>query len=58
MLGVVTMEKYGVKYYGLATANFLPDLIKPTTKDPADFDKFWVGGKAEVEKLPSAHSLQ
>lgn len=49
---IVTMEKDGVTYRGLATAGFRPDLIKPTTKDPSDFDKFWADGKAELAKLP------
>ena len=45
------MEKDGRSYRGLATAGFRPDLIKPTTQDPADFDKFWADGKAELAKL-------
>lgn len=49
---IVSMEKDGVKYRGLATAGFRPDLIKPTTENPADFDKFWADGKAELAKLP------
>ena len=48
---LVTMEKDGRSYRGLATAGFRPDLIKPTTQDPADFDKFWADGKAELAKL-------
>lgn len=49
---IVTMETGGKSYRGLATAGFRPDLIKPTTNDPADFDKFWADGKAELAKLP------
>lgn len=49
---IVTMEKDGRTYRGLATAGFRPDLIKPTTDDPADFDEFWANGKAELAKLP------
>ena len=49
---VVTLEKDNVKYRGLATAGFRPDLIEPTTKEPADFDRFWADGKAELAKLP------
>ena len=49
---VVTMEKNGVTYRGLATAGFRPDLIEPTTKNPPDFDKFWADGKSELAKLP------
>jgi len=48
---VVTMETGGKSYRGLATAGFRPDLIKPTTANPADFDKFWADGKAELAKL-------
>ncbi len=48
---VATMEKDGRKYRGLGTAGFRPDLIKPTTENPADFDKFWADGKAELAKL-------
>ena len=48
---VVTMEKNGRTYRGLATAGFRPDLIEPTTTEPADFDEFWAHGKAELAKL-------
>lgn len=37
---------------GLATAGFSPELIKPTQKEPADFDAFWNKAKAELAKLP------
>lgn len=49
---IATAEKDGKTYRGLATAGFRPDLIKPTTTDPTDFDKFWNDGKAELAKLP------
>jgi cephalosporin-C deacetylase-like acetyl esterase len=49
---IVTMEKDGRNYRGLATAGYRPDLIKPTTTDPADFDKFWSDAKDELAKLP------
>jgi cephalosporin-C deacetylase-like acetyl esterase len=49
---LVTMEKDGRSYRGLATAGYQPDLIKPTTTDPADFDKFWSDGKSELAALP------
>jgi cephalosporin-C deacetylase len=49
---IATLEKDGKTYRGLATAGFRPDLIKPTTTDPNDFDKFWNDGKAELAKLP------
>lgn len=49
---VVTMEKDGKTYRGLATAGFAPNSIKPTTTDPNDFDEFWNKNKKEVEKIP------
>lgn len=49
---IVTVEKDGKTYRGLATAGFRPDLIKPIVTEPADFDKFWDAGKAELAKLP------
>jgi cephalosporin-C deacetylase-like acetyl esterase len=55
---IVTMEKDGRSYRGLATAGYRPDLIKPTTSDPADFDKFWADGKAELAKLPIDAKLE
>lgn len=47
-----TIERAGKTYRGIATAGFRPDLIEPTTTAPADFDKFWADGKAELAKLP------
>jgi cephalosporin-C deacetylase len=55
---IVTVEKDGRTYRGLATAGFRPDLIKPTTTDPEDFDKFWIDGKAELAKLPLDAKLE
>jgi cephalosporin-C deacetylase-like acetyl esterase len=49
---VVTMEKDGRNYRGVGTAGFRPDLIKPTTTDPGDFDRFWDEGKAQLAKYP------
>lgn len=49
---IVTMEKDGRTYRGLATAGFRPDLIKPTVSEPKDFDKFWNDGKTALAKLP------
>lgn len=49
---VATMETGGRTYRGLGTAGFRPDLIKPTTDDPKDFDQFWEDGKKELAKLP------
>ena len=49
---VVTMEKNGANYRGVATAGFRPEQIKPTVKDPADFDKFWADSLAQLANLP------
>lgn len=49
---IATFERNGRTYRGLATAGFRPDLIKPTTVDPPDFDEFWNEGKTELAKLP------
>lgn len=55
---IVTMEKDGKTYRGLATAAFRPDQIKPTTDEPNDFDKFWNDGKAELAEIPLAPKLE
>jgi len=49
---IATVEKDGKTYRGLATAGYSPEQIKPTTTEPADFDKFWDDGKAQLAKLP------
>lgn len=49
---IVTMEKNGRTYRGLATAGFRPDLIEPTTTDPVDFDEFWNAGKKRLAEVP------
>jgi cephalosporin-C deacetylase-like acetyl esterase len=41
----------GKRYEGLATAGFEPEKIKPTVKDPADFDTFWSSAIEEARKL-------
>ena len=55
---IASLEKDGKTYRGLATAGFRPDLIKPTTTDPNDFDKFWDDGKGELAKLPIDAKLE
>ncbi|GAA0880302.1 acetylxylan esterase [Algoriphagus jejuensis] len=42
----------GKEYRGLGTAAFEPEMIKPTTKMPEDFDAFWSAGKEELAKVP------
>ena len=49
---LVTLEKDGQNYRGVATAGFRPDLIKPIVTEPSDFDKFWNDGKASLAKIP------
>lgn len=47
-----TLEKDGKTYKGSGTAGFAPEQIKPTVKDPTDFDKFWADGKAKLARIP------
>ncbi len=49
---IVTLERKGKTYRGMATAAFRPEAIEPTQQDPADFDQFWAAGKAALAKLP------
>ncbi len=49
---IVTVERNGKTYRGLATAAFRPEAIQPTQQDPSDFDEFWAAGKAALAKLP------
>jgi cephalosporin-C deacetylase len=49
---IVTAERDGRTYRGLATAGLAPDRIEPTQSEPADFDAFWSEGKAELAKIP------
>jgi cephalosporin-C deacetylase len=49
---IATVEQNGRTYRGLATAAFRPETIKPTQKEPADFDEFWAAGKAALARLP------
>jgi len=49
---IATLEKGGRTYRGLATAGYRPDQIKPIVTDPADFDKFWNDGKAQLGRIP------
>ena len=55
---IVTMETGGRSYRGLATAGYTPNLIKPTTNDPVDFDVFWNGAKADLAALPVDAKLE
>ena len=49
---IVTAQVAGHSYRGLATAAFSPEKITPTQVEPADFDAFWVAGKADLAKVP------
>jgi len=42
----------GIKYEGLATAAFNPELIKPTNEYPADFIQFWDKAKQNLASIP------
>lgn len=48
----VIAEYEGLKYEGLATAAFNPELIKPTTEYPADFLEFWEKAKKDLATVP------
>jgi cephalosporin-C deacetylase len=48
----VIAEYEGLKYEGLATAAFNPELIKPTTEYPADFLEFWDKAKKDLATVP------
>jgi cephalosporin-C deacetylase len=50
---IVTVERNGRTYRGLATAAFRPEAIKPTQQDPVDFEEFWAAGKTALAKLPA-----
>jgi cephalosporin-C deacetylase len=41
----------GRRYEGLATAAFEPEKIRPTVKDPGDFDTFWTNAIEEARKI-------
>ncbi|MCE5344676.1 MAG: acetylxylan esterase [Bacteroidales bacterium] len=47
----VTAKVDGKIYEGLATAGFEPEKIKPTVKDPSDFDTFWGNAISEARKI-------
>ena len=48
----VIAEYDGLKYEGLATAAFNPELIKPTVEYPADFIEFWEKAKRDLATIP------
>jgi len=48
----VVAEYDEIKYEGLATAAFNPELIKPTIEYPADFNEFWEKAKRELAFVP------
>lgn len=48
----VVTEYDGIKYEGLATAGFNPELIKPTVEYPDDFIQFWEKAKHDLAAVP------
>ena len=48
----------GRGYRGLATVGFAPERIAPTQTEPADFDAFWIAGKAELARIPLEPRLE
>ena len=49
---VAFTEVDGKEYRGLGTAGFSPETIAPTVDNPADFQSFWDGAKADLAKVP------
>ncbi len=49
---IATAQIDGKEYRGLGTAGFNPADIKPTVTNPADFQAFWDGAKADLAKIP------
>ena len=47
----VFAEFNGIKYEGLGTAAFNPELIKPTIEYPADFMQFWEKAKQDLARF-------
>ena len=47
----VVAQENGIKYEGLATAAFNPELIKPTVQYPTDFTQFWDNAKLELSAI-------
>lgn len=42
----------GQTYRGWGTAGFAPETIRPTVKNPEDFDAFWSEAKAALAEIP------
>ena len=41
----------GTRYENMATVGYAPDMIKPTTPEPKDFDQFWSDAIAQARKV-------
>jgi cephalosporin-C deacetylase-like acetyl esterase len=48
----VVAEYDGLKYEGLATAAYNPELIQPTAEYPADFMQYWEKAKRDLATIP------
>lgn len=48
----VTLSRNGKSYRELVTVGFEPNLIKPTTSKPDDFDSFWTQAMEKSAKIP------
>lgn len=48
----VVAEYDGIRYEGLATAAFNPELIQPTVGYPSDFIQFWEKAKRDLATVP------
>ncbi|MCB1105740.1 MAG: acetylxylan esterase [Opitutaceae bacterium] len=47
-----TVVVNGRRYRGVATAGIAPESIKPTQREPEDFDAFWAAAKEDLAKAP------
>ena len=47
-----TVTWKGKQYTGIGTAGIVPDLIKPVTELPLDFDTFWAKAKSDLSLVP------
>jgi hypothetical protein len=48
---IVKAEVAGKEVTAIATAGFAPQAIRPTQRDPQDFDRFWADQKAQLARV-------
>jgi len=49
---IATYDLDGKEYRNLATTAYAPLALTPTAQDPADFEAFWNGAKADLANIP------